>query len=57
MYEKPVVQKFGTFRDLTRAGCTGPSDSRTFDGSGPSVGNLPRTTDGTTDYCFSSGSR
>ena len=26
MYQKPVLQKFGTFRDLTRIGFTGSSD-------------------------------
>lgn len=26
MYEKPVLQKFGSFRDLTRIGFTGSSD-------------------------------
>ena len=26
MYEKPVLQKFGAFRDLTRIGFTGSSD-------------------------------
>ena len=58
MYTKPLVSRFGTFRDLTRAGCSGMSDGKTFEGSGPSVGNVPRVTDGTTDFCFSSaGSR
>ena len=58
MYQKPSVQKFGTFRDLTQAGCMGTSDGETFRGSGPSVGNVPRITAGTTDFCFTSrGSR
>ncbi len=58
MYEKPTVQKFGTFRDLTQAGCTGASDGATFMGSGTSVGDVPRITNGTTDYCFTNaGSR
>ena len=26
VYQKPVLQKFGTFRDLTRIGFTGSSD-------------------------------
>ena len=52
MYQKPTVQKFGTFRDLTRAGCTGASDGATFVGSGPSVGIPPRVTNGTTYFCF-----
>ena len=58
MYSKPSVQKFGTFRELTQAGCTGTSDGQTFMGSGPSVGNVPRITSGTTDFCFTNrGSR
>jgi hypothetical protein len=57
MYTKPSVQKFGSFRELTQAGCTGTSDGRTFEGSGPSVGSTPRVTNGTTDFCFSGGSR
>ena len=58
MYTKPSVQKFGAFRALTQAGCTGtPSDGKTFEGSGASVGSTPRVTNGTTDFCFSGGSR
>jgi hypothetical protein len=54
MYTKPSVSRFGTFRDLTQAGCSGMSDGKTFEGSGASVGSVPRVTNGTTDYCFSS---
>ena len=58
MYQKPSVQRFGTFRDLTQAGCSGLTDGETFKGSGPSVGSVPRVTNGTTDFCFTSnGSR
>jgi hypothetical protein len=60
MYLKPSLSRIGTFRELTRAGCTGgATDGKTFYGeTGPSVGNTPRITSGTTDYCFSSrGSR
>ena len=59
MYQKPTVQKFGMFRDLTRAGCTGTSDGATFYGTtGPSVGDEPRLTNGTIDFCFTAaGSR
>jgi hypothetical protein len=62
MYTKPTVTEFGTFRELTQAGCSGMSDGRTFTGdsaAGTSVGSTPRITSGTTDYCFSpsSGSR
>ena len=59
-YQKPTVTRFGDFRALTAAGCTGgATDGRTFYGeTGPSVGDTPRITSGTTDYCFSSrGSR
>jgi len=57
-YDKPAVVRFGHFRDITQAGCTGTSDGQTFMGSGPSVGNVPRITDGTTDFCFTNrGSR
>ena len=56
MYTKPSVEKFGTFRSLTQAGCNTPSDGRTFEG-GTSVGTEPRVTNGTTDYCFTAGSR
>ena len=55
MYTKPSVEKFGTFRELTQAGCTGSSDGRTFNGGDTSVGSTPRVTNGTTDFCFSSG--
>jgi hypothetical protein len=54
MYQKPRMARFGTFRDLTQAGCTGTSDGRTFEGSGASVGSIPRVTNGTTDFCFTS---
>jgi hypothetical protein len=57
MYQKPTVQKFGTFRDLTQAGCTGESDGQSYMGSGTSVGDVPRVTNGTTDFCFTGGSR
>ena len=57
MYHKPAVSSFGTFRELTQAGCAGASDGKTFEGSGASVGGVPRVTNGTTDFCFSSGSR
>ena len=53
MYQKPSVQRFGAFRNLTRAGCTGASDGATFMGvTGPSTGDVPRITSGTIDYCF-----
>jgi len=57
MYQKPSVTQFGTFRQLTQAGCTGTSDGRTFEGAGVSVGSVPRVTNGTTDFCFTNGSR
>jgi hypothetical protein len=53
MYQKPFVYRFGSFRDLTQAGCTGLTDGETFKGTtGPSVGSTPRVTSGTTDFCF-----
>ncbi|CAA9347499.1 MAG: hypothetical protein AVDCRST_MAG40-2710 [uncultured Gemmatimonadaceae bacterium] len=58
MYTKPSIHKFGTFRELTQAGCSGMTDGETFKGSGPSTGDTPRVTNGTIDYCFTSaGSR
>ncbi len=40
MYQKPVIERFGTFRDLTLAGFAGTSDGVTFFGanSGSSAG-------------------
>jgi len=52
MYQKPTIARFGTFRDLTQAGCIGTTDGRSFEGSGTSVGSTPRITNGTTDFCF-----
>jgi hypothetical protein len=36
MYEKPALQKFGSFRDLTRIGFTGSSDGASV--LGPTAG-------------------
>lgn len=36
MYVKPVLQKFGSFRDLTRIGFTGSSDGASV--LGPTAG-------------------
>lgn len=38
MYARPVLQKFGTFRELTKLGNEGASDGATFQGIGTSVG-------------------
>ena len=57
MYQAPRITRFGSFRDLTQAGCTEASDGRTFNGNDGSVGSVPRVTNGTTDYCFTGGSR
>jgi len=57
MYQKPVVRSFGSFRALTQACCSGTSDGQPFQGSGPSVGDVPRVTDGTPDFCFHGSSR
>jgi hypothetical protein len=53
-YQRPSVTRFGNFRDLTQAGCTGMSDGRTFEGApgDVSTGATPRVTNGTTDFCF-----
>lgn len=53
-YTKPVVERFGTFRELTQAGCSGASDGATLAG-GTSVGSTPTfsgTNPVTTDFCF-----
>jgi len=57
MYQKPSISRFGTFRDLTRTGCTGTSDGFTVVGIGTSVGSTPTIdgTAGTTDICLRSG--
>ena len=34
MYQKPALQRFGTFRDLTQAGCVGASDGFAVEGIG-----------------------
>lgn len=56
MYDKPTVQRFGTFRDLTRLGCTGISDL-VVPGIGASDGHVPEIVDIggilTTKICFS----
>jgi hypothetical protein len=44
MYQKPTLQRFGTFRDLTRIGCGD-------DGDGGILGHL----DGTFAGCFDGG--
>jgi hypothetical protein len=49
MYEKPKLQRFGTFRDLTQAGCEGALDGRVVEGIGTSVGSQPNAT---ADFCF-----
>ena len=58
MYQKPSISRFGTFRDLTLAGCTGASDGFTAVGN-TSVGSTPEVDPvaGTTDICLRSGSR
>ena len=53
-YQKPAVERFGTFRDLTQAGCAGGSDGATLQGS-VSIGSTPTfsgTNPVTTDFCF-----
>ena len=53
-YEKPGVTRFGTFRELTQAGCVGGSDGFQFQGA-TSIGNAPTFSGSnpvTTDYCY-----
>ena len=53
-YEKPAIERFGTFRELTQAGCSGASDGATMLG-GTSAGSTPTfsgTNPVTTDFCF-----
>ena len=57
MYEKPQLTRIGTLREMTRAGCTSPSDGETFKGGTLPVSPGPIVTNGTTDYCFTTGSR
>jgi hypothetical protein len=33
MYQKPTVERFGTFRDLTQQGFNGANDGITFEGA------------------------
>lgn len=54
MYQKPMVERFGTFRELTQAGCSGGSDGAVQSGS-VSIGSTPTfsgTNPVTTDFCF-----
>ena len=49
MYEKPTVEKFGTFRDLTRLGFNGGSDGISIFGPGtPAAPGCSTTWDGQT---------
>ena len=60
MYQKPSVQRFGTFRHLTQAGCEGATDNVTFVGTNGvtagSVGSRPDS-DEPYRYCLNVGSR
>jgi hypothetical protein len=49
MYTKPQLAYFGTFRDLTRAGCQGALDGRVVEGVGTSTGS---EFNATADFCF-----
>lgn len=40
MYDRPTLQKFGTFRELTKLGNDGASDGATVHGIGTSDGCL-----------------
>ena len=53
-YQKPMVHRFGSFRELTQAGCAGAGDGFMFQG-GVAVGSTPTfsgTNPVTTDYCY-----
>ena len=55
MYQKPALQRFGTFRDLTQAGCVGASDGFAVEGIGTSTGARPTGNVGDGDnaqFCF-----
>lgn len=49
MYTKPQLDRFGTFRDLTQAGCQGALDGRIVEGVGTSTGSQINAT---ADFCF-----
>ena len=49
MYQKPTLQPFGTFRDLTQSGCPGALYGRVVEGIGTSTGSQPNAT---ADFCF-----
>lgn len=56
MYQKPSLQRFGTFRDLTQLGCFGATDL-VIPGIGNSTGSIPEIVIGgdgilTTKICF-----
>ena len=53
MYQKPMIERFGSFRDLTQTGCFGAADGFSVPGIGASVGTTPRPdASGTTDICL-----
>jgi hypothetical protein len=56
MYQKPTLERFGTFRDLTLAGCIGSTDGASLPGIGNSTGGTPIITGNVTSVCFA-GSR
>ena len=60
MYHKPQLSRFGTFRDLTQAGCQGASDNVTFTGANGAVGVATGTVPDTDEpyrICLNTGSR
>jgi hypothetical protein len=53
MYQKPRVTRYGTIRELTKAGCVGGSDGLLIAGIGTAVGEVPFfRNDNTTVVCF-----
>jgi hypothetical protein len=56
-YQRPAMQRFGPFRELTRVGCVGGSDGAFFNGATSSVGVGSRpsysgSSPVTADLCF-----
>jgi hypothetical protein len=57
MYQKPSVQRYGTFRELTQVGCFSVTDGVSIVGIGSAVGSTPEVMTGadgvlTTKVCF-----
>lgn len=53
MYEKPKVQRFGTFRELTQAGVTGSCDGFTVTSNDTGVSSDGNNWNGSSGSCGS----